>query len=265
MAFRNIVFSAIIVGIFSGLFYGLFQQTMISPIIYGAEEYEISEDVGIVHSHNSAEATNATDAVATATPVAETTTVADESEEVWAPANGVERILYTLGADILVGIAFAMVMVSLMTLHNFGSSKPKITVLSGALWGVAAMASLFIAPSLFGLHPEVPGTVAAELINRQAWWGFCVLATIAGIAALYYMPMKYKFLGIIAILLPHIIGAPMPETNGFANTDPAAVQALTLLSEEFFLMTTIGMGIFYLTLGSLSGFAVNRFVRLEEN
>ena len=248
MAFRNIVFSAIVVGILTGLFYGLFQQTMISPIIYGAENYEVTEPTAAGHSHGSASSGEAT--------VSE--------DEAWGPEDGLERISYTLGADILVAIAFAMVMVSLMVWHNFSARKPKVTIGHGLLWGIAAMISLFVAPALFGLHPEVPGTIAAELINRQAWWMLCAVATAGGIAALYYAPMKYKFAGILLIALPHILGAPLPESLGFANTDPEAVQALTAYSGDFILMTSVGMGIFYLLLGALSAFCVDRFIPVAE-
>ena len=57
MAFRNILLSAIVVGIFSGLLYGLFQHFQISPIIYAAEAYEVESDTieaPAAHSHSEA-------------------------------------------------------------------------------------------------------------------------------------------------------------------------------------------------------------------
>ncbi len=254
MAFRNIVFSAIVIGILSGLFYGLFQQTMISPIIYGAEQFELSGEDAAGHSH-------AADA---AKPSEHDNATPQEDVEAWGPEDGLERISYSLGADVLVAIAFAMIMLSLMVWHNHGTNKPRITVLKGAVWGGAAMISLFVAPALFGLHPEVPGTIAAELINRQAWWGLCVLATAGGLAVLYYSSVKYKFAGVLLVLLPHLLGAPLPESLGFANTDPEAVKSLTEYSADFVLMTSIGMAGFYGLLGLLSAFAVSRFISGEQ-
>jgi cobalt transporter subunit CbtA len=247
MALRNILLAAIAVGIITGIVYGLFQQTQISPIIYGAEQFEVL-DAPASHSHSTQEQTSVS-SVEASTPA-------------WSPKNGAERIFSTMSANITIAIAYALMMISLMALHNAKANKPKITATSGALWGIAALLALFIAPALFGLHPEVPGTVAAELINRQQWWMFCAGISLVGLAALYYAPTKIKFIGIILLAAPHIVGAPLPQSHGFANTDPAAVQTLTALTSEFFIMTTIGMSIFFVLLGSLSGFAVQRFVKL---
>ena len=150
-----------------------------------------------------------------------------------------------------------------MALHNLKANKPNITPLSGAAWGVSAMLAFFVAPALFGLHPEVPGTVAATLENRQGWWALCVALTAAGIAVFYYAPLKLKLGGIVLVAIPHIMGAPMPEQQGFANPDPVAIAALSELSAQFYLLSAIGMGIFFVIIGALSGFAVQRFVKLD--
>jgi cobalt transporter subunit CbtA len=247
MAFRNILLSAIVVGVLTGLAYGLFQQSQISPIIYAAEVYEVAEEPATSQDHHGAES------------------VAhhhDAEAEAWGPADGFERIAYTYSADIAVGIAFALIMISLMALHNLKSNKPKVTALVGGIWGVAAMLSLFVAPALFGLHPEVPGTEAAVLENRQLWWVFCAAASIAGIAIVYYAPMMFKLGGVLVGAVPHLIGAPMPEHHGFANTDPSAVKALSDLATQFYTMTGAGMLVFFVLLGVLSGLAVNRYIRL---
>lgn len=247
MALRNIFLAAIAVGVITGIVYGLFQQTQISPIIYNAEAYEVA-DAPLAHNHDTQE------------PQAN----AEPEQEAWSPVDGAQRIFSTMTANITIAIAYALVMISLMALHDAKSNKPKMSAKQGVAWGIAAMLALFIAPALFGLHPEVPGTVAAELINRQQWWMFCAGISLVGIAVLYYSPNKYKFLGIVLLAAPHIIGAPLPESHGFANTDPAAVSALSQLTSEFFLMTSLGMGLFFILLGSLSGWAVNRFVQLNE-
>ena len=251
MAFRNILLSAILVGVFSGLLYGLFQHFQISPIIYAAEAYEVAED--------------ATDAVETpaAHSHAEAAGHHEHNEEAWGPEDGAERIGYTIGADIAIGIAYALFMISLMALHNLKANKPKLTMATGAAWGIASMIIFFAAPAMFGLHPEVPGTEAAILENRQGWWLLCVALTAAGIAVLYYAPIKFKLGGLLLAATPHIIGAPMPEHHGFANTDPQAIEALTQLTTQFYLFTAVGMVIFFVLLGALSGLAVQRFVKLE--
>jgi len=242
MAFRNIIFSAVVVGLVAGSLYGVFQQLKINPIIHAAERYEVVEETAernhAGHSHN-------------------------HSHEAWGPEDGMERILFTMGSNALVGISFAVVLISLMALHNLKSTKPNVNLVRGVGWGIAAMATLFISPALFGLHPEVPGTNAAALEHRQIWWLFCVIFTATGIFVLYYLPLKFKVLGVISILLPHLIGAPHPDQLSFANTDPAAVNALTELSNQFLTMTTMGMLVFYSLLGALAGYMTNRFVNLQ--
>jgi len=250
MAFRNILLSAIVVGILSGLLYGLFQHSQISPIIYAAEVYEVSEEKSseattmASHTHKTATQNN------------------PAGTESWGPNDGFERIAYTVSADIAVAIAFAMIMISLMALHNSISNKPPLNALRGVAWGATAMLSVFVAPALFGLHPEVPGTEAAVLEHRQVWWAFCALATAIGIAIVYYAPMIFKLSGVILAMVPHMIGAPISEHHGFSNPDPVAIQALADLTNQFFTITAIGMVIFFVLIGAMSGFTVQRFVKL---
>lgn len=244
MVFRNIVFSALVVGIVTGVLYGVFQQARINPIIFAAESYEVAE-AGGGHSHGDGEEDG-------------------HSHGPWAPADGAGRMLFTIGANVLTAFAFAIFLIALMALHNHKSGKPPVDALKGAGWGIAALLTVFVAPAMFGLHPEVPGTRAAALGSRQAWWVFCAVATGAGIAVLYYAPVKLKVIGLVVAALPHVIGAPHPEGGlSFANEDPQAVAALTELSHQFFWMTAAGMVIFCLLLGVLSGFMTSRYVTLE--
>jgi cobalt transporter subunit CbtA len=241
MVFRNIVLSAVIVGALAGLVYGLFQQLQVSPIIYGAEHYEVAEE---------------------AAPAGHEAHEHEHAAEAWAPADGIERVLFTLGADSLVGISYALVLIALMAFSDFKSTKPKVNAMRGIVWGIAGFVTFFIATALFGLHPEVPGTNAAALDARQLWWALTAMVTAAGLAILYYAPIKFKLGGLLLIAIPHFIGAPLPTVEGFGNTESGAVAALTQLSEHFLVATTITAAIFWVVLGGLSGFAVKRFVKI---
>ena len=236
MTFRNILFSALVVGIVAGSLYGIFQQLKISPIIYAAEVYEVVEPAVIGD-------------------------IQDEAQEPWAPADGIVRILSTLGGNILAGMGFALLLISAMSLHNLKSNKPKLNWQAGILWGLGLLAILFIAPSLLGLLPEIPGTLAQTLENRQIWWVFSALATATGLAVIYYASRFVKLVGVALVALPHVIGAPTLATHSYANGDPAAVAALNELSHQFVIMTSVGMLIFCVLLGALSGFVSTRFVR----
>ena len=241
MVFRSIIFSALMVGIIAGSLYGFFQQFQVNPIIYAAEVYEVAEAPD-------------TFALEDATQ--------HSAQEAWTPEDRVARISSTLIANILIGIGFALLLISAMSLHNLKSNKPKLNWQAGILWGLGLLAILFIAPSLLGLLPEIPGTLAQTLENRQIWWVFSALATASGLAVIYYAPRFVKLLGTALVALPHVIGAPTLATHSYANGDPAAVAALNELSHQFVIMTSVGMLIFCVLLGALSGFCSTRFVRL---
>jgi cobalt transporter subunit CbtA len=252
MTFRNIVFSAVMVGIIVGSLYGLFQQFQINPIIYASEAYEVSEanveiavqadandNTEAAHSHDHGDGTG------------------------WSPADGFERTTATLVANIVTAITFSLFMISVMSFHNLKSNKPKLNWKTGLLWGAALMLSIFVAPSLLGLQPEIPGTLSESLGQRQVWWISSTVATALGLLLLYYGATAFKIAGGILLVLPQVLGAPTPQTHSYANTDPVAVEALNQLSGQFVTMTTIGMTIFCLLIGALCGFASTRFVRFD--
>lgn len=245
MIFRNIIFSAVLVGLVSGLIYGVFQQTQLSPIIYAAEKFEVNKSTQIsLHEKNIDSLTS-------------------QTETAWLPNNGAERIFWTMLANILTGISFALVMLSLMAVHNLKSNKPKVDIVQGIGWGAVGLLAIFVAPTLIGLHPEVPGTIAIGLEHRQGWWLFCVLSTMLGSAVIYYTPIKFKALGIVLAVIPHILVAPIHAQLIFENTDPVAIAHLNDLSQQFFSMTAIGTTLFFIVLGAGSGLAVNKFIKLN--
>ena len=234
MTFRNIVFSALVAGLIAGALYGLFQQLKINPIIYAAEVYEVNESNGLA-----------------------------AADLAWAPADRMQRILATLGTNILIGMGLSLLLICAMSLHNLKSSKLKVNWKTGIIWGLGLMASMFVAPSLLGLQPEIPGTLAQPLQHRQLMWISIAISTAAGLLIIYYARRLVKFAGIIMIVLPHFIVAPTPTAHGYVNSDPAAVAALNELSRQFVIMSSIGMLIFCVLLGSLSGFISARFVRFD--
>jgi cobalt transporter subunit CbtA len=252
MTFRNIVFSAVLVGIIVGSLYGLFQQYQINPIIYAAESYEVSD----VIAPASADAPNDAQAV-------HSHDHGDNAD--WSPTNDFQRVTATLVANVMTAITFSLILLSVMSFHNLKSDKPKLNWKTGLLWGVALMLSVFVAPSLLGLQPEIPGTLSESIGQRQVWWVSSAVATALGLLLIYYAVPAVKVAGAILLILPQIIGAPTPESHSYANTDPIAIDALNLLSGQFVIMTTIGMAIFCLLIGALCGFSSTRFVRFKQS
>jgi cobalt transporter subunit CbtA len=194
--FRNIVFTAVIAGLFSGLLMTVMQSFSTVPLILQAETYEHAE---AGHSHDAAPAAGA------AAPA-----MADHQheEEAWAPADGFERFAYTAAADVLAGIGFALVTIAIAEgLGGFGGWR------GGLMFGIAGFLTVSLAPGM-GLPPELPGMPAAELAPRQIWWISTAAATAVGIGLLAYTRSALlAALAIVLLVAPHIIGAPLPPTH----------------------------------------------------
>ena len=246
MIFRNLIFSALFVGLISGLVYGVFQQIAITPLIIAAEEFEvISDEITEVQSTDGH-------------------TDHDHSHDHLFD-EPMKRSALTILSNALIGTAFSIFLIALMAFHNFKSSKQPVNLWNGLAWGGALVIAIFAAPAYFGLHPELPGTIAASLEHRQFWWIICTLSAAMGIALIYYCPPALKITGLIIFAAPHFFADNTPANLQFANPAPEAVEALTSLTHQFFIMTSIGMVIFCLLIGALSGFASEKYVRLDSD
>ena len=96
-----------------------------------------------------------------------------------------------------------------------------ITAREGLLWGLAGGAAFLLAPAL-GLAPELPGTPAADLGERQIWWWGTVIATALALGLLAYgRSILAAVVAIVLLAVPHVIGAP--ELEGFAGVAPPEV------------------------------------------
>ena len=226
--FARIILTAVFAGLIAGVFAWGAHMVKTTPLILAAEVYE-----------NAAPAAPAA-AQAHATAVPET--------PAWEPADGLERNLYTLLADVVTGIGFAFMLAGAMAL-----SGRAVDARLGMAWGLAGFAALFAAPSL-GLAPELPGMQAAGLGARQAWWLLTAAATAAGIAAIAFAPRPaVKALGVALLALPHVVGAPHPVlTSGPLPAELAA---------QFAAATLVITGLFWLVLGGLTGYFYRRFER----
>lgn len=240
MLFRNIVFSAALVGIIAGMFSSAFQQWQLSPIIQAAEQYEITP--------------TAADSTAQYTPRSSILAT-------WSPPDGGQRLFATVIANMLIGIGFALLLIGFMALHNFKANRPKVNWKSGLCWGTALLCVIFIAPAVFGLPPEIPGTVTESLSHRQSGWLKIAACTAIGIALLYYTPPAFKVAGLVLITLPHFIGVPKPASHTYLDT--AAVADLNALTQQFIILSAIGSAIFCLLLGALSAHFCSKYVRLD--
>lgn len=248
MIFRNIIFSACLVGLMVGVLLTVAQSLGVTPIIYAAEVYEVADTLvpetvsEAGHSHGSGEH--------------------HHESEAWAPEDGTERTFFTLVSNVLAGIGFAAVLLALMSqLQIMGVTR--VSLLKGMAWGLAGFAVFFAVPGI-GLPPEIPGVQAAALEHRQGWWLFAVVGSGLGLAMLAFAPKWFKLLGVLAIALPFLIGAPAHPGPEFTHPDADAVAALTELHHQFIVASGLANLLFWLALGVLSAWLLNRFILKEE-
>ncbi len=231
--FRRIVSAAALAGMLAGLLLTVVQQLQVSQIILKAEVYENAAAASQpAHVHASVEQ--------------EHHEHEHHEHEVWQPANGVERTLFTALANISLAVGFGLLLGAAICLRGEVSGWR-----AGLLWGVAGYTVFFVAPSL-GLSPEVPGTEAAPLADRQLWWLITVGMTASGLSLLIFArTWQVKILGAILLGVPHLIGAPQLQVH--TNAPPVE------LARAFIYATAIANAVFWLALGSLMGFFYKKF------
>lgn len=212
-------------GLWAGLLLTAVQSVQVIPLIQQAEVYETQAMAKWLPPHNHADHD-----------------VSHQHEDdAWQPQNGWERTAYTAVANISLAVGFALLLGAIGNLRGgFGGWR------KGLLWGLAGYATFFVAPSL-GLPPEVPGTEAALLKDRQLWWLLAVADTALGLWLLVFAktPMN-KLFGAFLLVSPHLLGAPQPELH-------SSSAALAELAHRFIVATTIANALFWLALGGLMG------------
>jgi cobalt transporter subunit CbtA len=229
--FQRIFFAAVLSGLAAGFALAAVHQWRAAPLIVAAEVYE---NAAPEHEHATAE---------------EAAAPHKHDAEAWAPQDGAERIVYTVLADVLASLGFALVLAAVSVLAGI-----EITVRNGIVWGLGGFVATALAPS-FGLSPELPGMPAADLGARQAWWWATVLLTGAAFLAIAKLrtPLSVAIAAIL-ILAPHIIGAPQ-LAGEHESTVPAH------LATAFAAATLGSSAVFWLILGPLLGYLNERFAR----
>ncbi|CAN7667383.1 CbtA family protein [Mesorhizobium amorphae] len=253
--FRNVVFIAAIAGLVAGVVLACMQAFATVPLILKAEVYE---QAGGGHQHEhaaapAAPAANATDtnAMSSAAP-APAEAAAPAEDEGWAPADGFERFAFSVLANIVTGIGFALVLVAVSEFAGgIGNWR------QGVFWGLAGFAAFTLAPGL-GLPPELPAMPAADLTQRQIWWWATVAATAAGLGLIAFRKsLPLAILAVVLIVAPHIVGAPQPES--FETPIPEG------LHHQFVVAVTVTNLVFWLVLGAVVGVVRGRFTGTATN
>jgi cobalt transporter subunit CbtA len=236
--FRNAVFTAAAAGLLAGLILAALQTFATVPLILQAETFENAG--ASAHDHGAAPA----EADSAAAAPAESH---EHGEEAWAPEDGFERFAYSAAVNIISGIGFALVLVAASEFAGGISSWRQ-----GMIWGFAGFAVFTLAPGL-GLPPELPAMPAADLFARQVWWIGTVAATAAGLALIAFRgAAPLSILGVALIVLPHIIGAPQPDSH--ESPIPES------LHHQFVVAVTVTNLIFWTALGGIVGLVRQRFL-----
>ena len=236
---QRLFWTALLAGGIAGLVLAGVQQVTVVPMILEAETYETAgDDQGAAgeaveeagHSHAAGAAGDH-----------------HHGDDVWAPEDGTERTFYTFVASFGAGVGFGLLLSACYALRGGVDWR------RGILWGLGGFAAFNLAPA-FGLAPELPGAAAAELGARQGWWILTVFLTAAGLALIAFASRSYiKAVGAVLIVVPHIVGAPHPETH--AGLAPAE------LEHAFIYASLVTNAVFWLVLGLLSGYFFDRFGR----
>ena len=229
--FKRIAQTAGFTGLLCALWLTLLQSFWVSPLILQAETFEkgqageqheplaAHEQVGALPAHQ-------------------------HDAQAWEPEDGWQRLLSTSGANLVVAVGFALMLAGLYTLRAPGRTR------EGVLWGLAGYAVFCLAPTL-GLPPELPGTAAADLVQRQIWWASTAASTAVALALMVFgRNWILKIAGAVILVIPHVVGAPQPEVH--ASLAPEA------LVTQFELASQLTNVAFWLALGLISAWWFRR-------
>lgn len=214
--FKQLFTAALLAGLLAGSLLTVVQQFQVEPLLLDAERYEQAGE------HPPPQPSG------------------EHAHAHWLPQAGIERSLYTGGANVVMAVGFALLLGAVTMLRG-----APLNWRSGLLWGAAGYAVFFIAPAI-SLLPEVPGAQAADLLARQLWWVIAALCTAGGLAlVIFARDWTLRILAVPLLIAPHLIGAPQPEVHG--GTAPAE------LVQAFVIASAVANAVFWLVLGGLFG------------
>ncbi|MFJ3486959.1 CbtA family protein [Pseudomonas sp. NPDC090202] len=224
--FKRIAQTAGFTGLLAALLLTLFQSFSVAPLILQAETYEKSAPVEVHEHAEGAMAGHVHD------------------EEAWEPEDGWQRILSTTGGNLVVAVGFSLMLAALYTLR-----APR-SIGQGALWGLAGFA-VFVAAPTMGLPPELPGTAAADLTQRQIWWIGTAASTAVGLALIVFAHnWLLKALGVAILVVPHLIGAPQPAVYSALAPEE--------LEHQFKIASWLTNAAFWVAMGVISAWLFRR-------
>ncbi len=232
---KRILLAAFAAGALAGVFAHGAQLVEVIPVMHAAEGYEgLADERGHGHGHGHE---------------AHGEEGHGHDHSGWMPADGFERQVFTLMANVLTGVAFGLILVA-----GFAFSGRHVDWQRGALWGLGGFAVFVLAPAI-GVPPAAPGMEVGSVSERQLWWVGTVVATGGGLSLLVFAGSKLlKTLGAMLIAAPHLVGAPIPA-EFHAGPLPAELAA------QFAVASLVTALAFWAVLGGLAGHFFDRWVQ----
>jgi cobalt transporter subunit CbtA len=223
--FQRIFVTALGAGIGVGLLIAALQHVALVPLILAAETYE-SGAAAHQHATNALDVGKATSTVLNALPAFVVEALAhDQSGPATFGAASPWRAIFTTVATTLTAVGFGLLLAG-----AFAVSGREVDMPEGLLWGLAGFTAFALAPA-FGLPPELPGSLSAELFARQIWWVATSAVTAAALVLMVFARTPWAILiGVALLIVPHLIGAPQPpEGSGVVPPELAAAFAARAL------------------------------------
>lgn len=187
---------SLLAGFLAGLLIAALQHVTTTPLILKAETYETAL--------RAAEAQQAAFDGGAKLVLAHSGHESGEHAE-WKPEDGLQRTAFTALVTIATAIGFAALLLGGMI-----AAGDAIDERSALAWAACGFLAFGLVPAA-GLAPELPGSAAAELVQRQAWWIATALVTAGGLFVFLRMEAPWlRALAVLAMLAPHVIGAPHP-------------------------------------------------------
>lgn len=189
---------SLLAGLFAGLLIAALQHVTTTPLILKAETYEtalraaeaqqaaFNGEAKLILAHNHG-------------------AEAGGGHAEWKPEDGLQRTAFTTLVTIATAIGFAALLLGGMI-----ASGDAIDERHALAWAACGFLAFGLVPAA-GLAPELPGSAAAELVQRQIWWIATALATAGGLFVFLRVEAPWqRALAVLVMLAPHLIGAPHP-------------------------------------------------------
>lgn len=221
--------AALVAGFLAACVAATLQSFLTSPLILQAETYEkVASPEAHGAGHGSLNSPHEHHASADA-----------RAKDAWEPGEGFSRAAFTALATLVSGVGYAAILAALII-----AAGREIGMQTALRWAIGGFLAVNLAPAV-GLPPELPGMGGGHLAGRQIWWVSTVLGTSLGLYLITAMRNPAAMaLGLLAIGLPHVIGAPHAEA---ASSEVSAVLAAQFaarsLAVAFAFWATLGMGL----------------------